>query len=158
MKISEHYDAREFVSEATWNKWGERSVWFINPLQVLFGEWLTSQFGHKAIVNNWHFFKENPHPKGDEEWYMDGHIYSHSGYREPECTEGAKESQHRAHNGNDWKIPGYDPEFIRDEIRRNFIALKARFGLTTIEKDCHTWVHSDNRWTNMEELFEVPFQ
>lgn len=31
MKLNEHFDLREFVSEETWKKWGGNSLWFVAP-------------------------------------------------------------------------------------------------------------------------------
>lgn len=160
MKISENYDLREFISPMTYSKFGNNGIWFVNPLQVQFGEWLTSYLNKKAIVNNWHFFDEAPTAEAAKlaDWYLEGHIYTHSGYREPACSEGAKESQHRCHNGNDWKVPGFEAETLRMIVRENYAVLNQRFGITTIEKDTPTWLHADNRWTMLDHLFEVNFK
>jgi hypothetical protein len=142
MKVSENYDVREFVPKETFDKFGDKAIWFVNPNLVKFAEWLSEQFGVHAVVNNWHT----------------GGQYQYSGYRPPTYTQGAKESQHRCHNATDNKVAGVDPERVREEIRNNFKDLHDKFGITTIEKDCPTWTHVDCRWTNQDNLLEVPYQ
>ena len=47
---------------------------------------------------------------------------------------------------------------IREAIRANQIEFM-KYGLTTIESNTPTWIHSDMRWIpNQVELFEVPYK
>lgn len=143
MKVSKHYDIREFVPPAVWQQFGERSLWFIDQRLVLLGDWMCDYFGVHVIVNNWH----------------EGGHYFESGYRDPETSTGAKRSTHKRGIASDWKVPSMGAEAVRDELRLHYTALHSRFGLTTIELDTPTWVHTDLRWTNRPAvLLEVPFK
>ena len=59
-KITKNFDLREYVSPEVWNKYGQSSIWFVNP--VLFNlmqfhkEMLCEEYGGNVsiIMNNWH--------------------------------------------------------------------------------------------------------
>jgi|GEM_PF-1006027 len=158
MKISENYDVRELVPPEIYAAFGDKSVRFVNKHCADFLEWLSSYLGVHIVVNNWHFFLENPAPTGDEDWFFDGHIYRNSGFRTKDCKEGADNSQHRMKDALDCKAKGFEAELLRQVIREQFSSLNKRFQLTTIEKDTPTWLHVDFRWTMMDELLEVPYK
>jgi len=135
------FHIEEFVPKETFEKWGEKSIWFINPNIVLFSQWLKTTLDDVSVVIN------------DWKW---GGSYNYSGYRPPDCAIGAKESSHRRGIAVDIKIKGYHPERIRDLIRQNFQMLNERFGVTGYEVGTDTWVHVDFRWTNIDKLYEIP--
>lgn len=131
----------EFVPPETYEKWGDRSVWFINPNTVLFSQWLKDVTGGVTVtINNW-------------KW---GGVRKYSGYRPPDCEIGAKESAHKRADAIDIIVEGFTPIQVRALIKGNFKLLKARFGVTGYELDTDTWTHIDFRWTNSEELNEIP--
>ena len=77
MKISKHFDIREFVPPETWKKWGARSIWFIRQktidLAELLRETIRVEFDVKddevrVVINNYHYTNS-------------GHVYKYSGYR-----------------------------------------------------------------------------
>jgi hypothetical protein len=140
--ISKHYEIREFVPPEIYQLFGERSIWFIDQRIVLLADWMCDYFGSHVVINNWHT----------------GGQYHESGFRDPMTGTGAARSAHKRGIAADFKIKDIDPEFARDEIRKNFDALHSRFGITTIEQDTPSWLHVDLRWTNQDTLLEVPFQ
>lgn len=142
MAISKHYIIEEFVPPVVHKQFGERSLWFIDQRLALFGDWLCDRFGEHATVNNWHL----------------GGPKVNSGYRDPNCPEGAFRSAHKRGIAADYKLRNVSSEEVRSEIRKNFAELNRMFGLSTIEKDTPTWVHVDFRWTGLPSLFEVPYK
>lgn len=133
---------QEFVPPETYQKYGENAVWFINPKIVLFLDWIKQQCnGATVTVNDWYW-------GGDRKY---------SGYRPPDCDVGAPESTHRRGDGVDFLVEGYTPKEIRSLIKKNFIYLRAQFGLAGYEKDTKTWIHGDFRWTNSNDLLEISF-
>jgi hypothetical protein len=143
MMISSRYDLREFVSPQAWKQFGESSIWLIDKRIVDFAEWFSDYIDQKAIVNDWHTGRE----------------YKQSGYRIPtDQTSKAEFTQHKFGRAEDLKAKGMDYEVLRDVIRDNFKSLNQMFGITTIEKDCPTWLHVDCRWTGLNTLLEVNFK
>lgn len=133
---------QEFVPPETYRKYGENSIWFINPNMVLFAQWLKEIFGNPIItINDW--------------YWAGGRMYS--GYRPPDCEIGAKESSHRRGIALDPVIAGIDPAIVRRVIRDNFAYLNSAFGVTAIEKDTETWTHVDFRWTGLDHLMEISY-
>lgn len=154
MKVSPNFDIREFVPKSTYDKWGENSTWFVNPLSVSVAEFYKSFFlayykkknGDAVkdvliVINNWHY----------------GGIKQYSGYRPPSYTEGAKESQHRFKNAFDCEIfivfaDGTKIEVNYQEIHRVIAENDELFfskGVRCIEdvRDATGWLHTDFRWT-----------
>ncbi len=153
MKLSDNFDIREFVPRATFERWGANATWFISPLAVLvaefYKEFWTQHFKEQdagvdrvaIVINNWHT----------------GGPYQYRGYRPPECTEGAKESQHRFHNAFDCEIviikkDGSRKEADYKEIHRVIQENEALFlsqGITCVEdvSIATGWLHTDFRWT-----------
>ena len=142
MKISENYVIQEFVTPEAYLAFGERSIWFIDERIIKLADWLCDYFKDKVIVNNWHT----------------GGQYHESGLRNFNTTTGATWSQHKRGTAADFKVPGFEPEEVREVIRTYFQSLNTRFGVTTIEQNCPTWVHIDLRWTGLTELLEVPYK
>ena len=133
---------QEFVPPETYKKYGEKSVWFINPNIVLFLQWIKDNYnGAIVTVNNWYW-------GGDRKY---------SGYRPPDCPIGADESAHKRSDGVDFIVEGYSPVVIRKLIKDNFKLLNKMFGLTGYEKGTKTWTHGDFRWTNSNVLNEIRY-
>lgn len=151
MQISQNFDIREFVPKSTFQKWGANSTWFISEKAVKCAEFyksfFTSYYKNKLgndkvktvliVINNWHI----------------GGIKQYSGYRPPECTEGAKESQHRAFNAFDSEIfivfnDGTKKEVDYKEIHQIIKDNEAEFmanGVTRVEdvSIATGWLHTD---------------
>lgn len=161
MKVSPNFNLREFVPKETYEKWGNRSIWFIDQRLFSVAELYKSLFLKEfkklypdvidvlIIVNNWHV----------------GGPYNFRGYRPPNCTEGAGESQHRFGRGFDCDVIIVFKNGIKKEaeyalvhkiIRDNWDQLN-RAGLTTVEdvSIAATWLHSDTRNTGIETLLIV---
>lgn len=137
--ISDHFLIPEFVSKETWEKYGDKSIWFVDPRLITVIEKIRAHFGKVIFINTWHLQSQ----------------YNYSGYRPPTCSIGATESQHRFGRAADIKVGGsFTCEEVRNIIRENWSA----FGVTTIEKDTPTWVHVDIRNTGLDHLLEVPYQ
>lgn len=146
MKVSPNFDLEELVPPETYQKYGSSSIWFIDKKIIEVLEIMRKDLG-PIYVNTWSL----PNPK------LLGQIFNYSGYRPPECKEGASASQHRFGRAADIKSLSHSSDEIRGYIKGKFKVLNAS-GLTTIEKDTQGWVHFDCRWSGNSELFEVPFQ
>lgn len=155
MKVSPNFDVREFVPRVTYDKWGERSTWFVAPQAPLVAEfykeffldYYKKKYGADKVVNvlivinNWHT----------------GGGKQYSGYRPPSYTEGAKEGQHRFCNAFDCEIylvfaDGTKNEANYTEIHKVIADNDALFfekGVRCIEdvRDAAGWLHTDFRWT-----------
>ncbi len=140
MKISEHFDVREFVPKEIWDKWGVNSIWWVNPKLVELAELIRNHFNASVTINNWHT----------------GGSFNWRGLRTPSCTEGASLSQHRFMNAIDINVGGKNSDEVFDEIFKNqgkFMTI----GLTTMEDKSMTkgWTHLDCRNTGKKELLIV---
>lgn len=143
MKVSQNFYLQEFVSKDVYTKWGDNAIWFVDRKVINITQFLRERFG-VTTVNNW----------------MDGGQYNYSGFREPECTVGAKLSSHRFGRAADTKFRDKSELEVYQDIVTNFDLYK-KYGLTTVEnikmttKNKEGWVHFDTRWTNKEELLIV---
>lgn len=131
MKLTTNFWLEEFVSKAIYKKWGDASIWFIDPRLPLLFQFIRDRHG-SVTVNNW-------------KW---GGDRNYSGFREPTCKVGAKLSQHRFGRAGDGLVNNLDE--VWEDIEKNFDLYK-KYGLTTIEKNV-TWLHGDMRWTGSDEL------
>lgn len=154
MKLSENFDLREFIPKSTYLKYGTSATWFVKKEIVEIAEFYKSFFfdyfkkkygvdkvkNVLIVVNNWN----------------SGGGKQYSGYRPPEYTEGAKESQHRAFNAFDCEIiivftDGKRIEAEYSEIHKVILSNEDLFlskGVKCIEslKDAPTWLHTDIRY------------
>jgi len=156
--ISKNYDVRELVPPEIYNRFGPDSVRYVSQDVVDFLEWISDYLKVHVIVNNWHFFQANPKPTGKEEWFLDGHIYKNSGFRMPDCPEGANLSQHKFKDAIDCKASGFETGTIRGIVIENFESLKERFGVSTIEIDTPTWDHVSFCLTGLDHLLLLPYK
>lgn len=141
MKISEHFDIREFIDPETYLLRGEKSIELIDIRIVRCAELLREITNKPVIINTWHVGKQ----------------YKESGLRQSDTSTGAKFSQHKFGRAIDVKVSEMKSEDVRNIIRANWNEFKA-VGLTTIEKDTPTWVHMDCRYTGLETLYEVNYK
>lgn len=153
MKVSENFDVREFVPKSVFLKRGINSTWFVSQKAIavaeFYKEFYTNYYKVKfpgkvshveIVINNWHI----------------GGNKQYSGYRPPDCTEGAKESQHRCANAFDCEIiivflDGTKKEVDYKEIHKVIQENEALFlskGITTIEdvSIAAGWLHTDFRY------------
>jgi|TARA_R110002020_G_scaffold113252_4_gene260557 hypothetical protein len=137
MKLTANFTLQEFIDPNTYAKYGDSSIWFIDPRIVNLAQFTRERLGKPCTINNW----------------SNGGQYSYSGFRPPECTIGAKLSQHRFGRGIDLKVSGMTADEVREDIITNFDVYK-KVGLTTIEDGAYapTWCHIDIRDTKSDKL------
>ena len=140
MKVSKDFSLAEFVPPVIYEKYVDKSLWFIDPKIVQIAQFIRDRFGKPMTTNN----------------YLTGGSYQYSAFRDSACTIGATNSQHRHGRAIDFRIKGITPQEVREDIIRNY-GLYRPTGLTTIEADTATWIHVDCRYTNQETLLIVPF-
>jgi len=162
MKVSENFDVREFVSPDTWNKWGLRSIWFVDPLVIeiaeFYKEFFCNYYGADSCiiqVNDWLF----------------GGSKIGRGYREPKQYNTGQfnrntnsESLHRQGKAFDCDIilnfggerKEVDYRAVHGIIKSHEFEFK-RAGVTTIEHPDYapTWLHTDIRNTNLNHILIV---
>jgi len=136
MKISEHFRAEEFIPPPVFDRYGERSIWFIDERIVLAAEWLRRYTGRPMTVNNYHA----------------GGTRRASGYRLKPIGS-ATMSQHLFGRAFDSLTEGMTAEEMRQIVRDNFLTLHTMFGVAAIEKDVD-WLHLDCRSTLKSILME----
>jgi hypothetical protein len=141
MKVSKNFTLAEFVPPAIYEKYVDKSLWFIDPKIVVIAQFIRNRFGRPVTINN----------------YLAGGVYQYSAFRDHACSIGAENSQHRHGRAIDFRIQGMSPMEIRADIIQNF-ELYRPIGLTTIEGGTPTWTHIDCRYTNTDSLLIVPYQ
>jgi hypothetical protein len=143
MKISPHFDLREFVPKAIWDEYGEKSTWFVDPRLIEGAEWLRSFFGEPIIINNWHT----------------GGSFQNRGFRPPNTTVGARLSQHKFGRAIDFNVQGVTSDAVYDALSNpgawSLVAQHTAF--TTMESKyfAKTWCHIDLRQTRSNQLLIV---
>lgn len=140
MKVSKHFVIQEFVPKEIYDRFGDKSIWFIDPIIIRVAQFFRDRYNVSIIINDWHM----------------GGKRTLSGFRPPSTKLGAGLSQHRFGRAIDLKWKGLDPETIRKDIKENqkeFLAV----GLTTVEKGTDSWIHCDCRNTGMNEIYFVPY-
>ncbi|TSA34064.1 MAG: hypothetical protein D4R64_12715 [Porphyromonadaceae bacterium] len=141
MKVSKDFSLAEFVPPVIYEKYIDKSIWFIDPKIVQMAQFIRDRFGKPMTINN----------------YLTGGPYQYSAFRDNACAIGAKNSQHRHGRAIDFRIQGMTPMEIRADIIKNF-ELYRPSGLTTIEGGTPTWTHIDCRYTNTDSLLIVPYK
>lgn len=165
MKLSENFELEEFVSRATFKKWGSRSIYFLDPkipkLAQFYKDYFLDYYKKQdsnvgnvyIVINTW----------------ANGGTYQARGYRPPyQYLRGQfkktpeSESQHRFGRAFDCDIyikykDGTKKEADYREIQKIILADKEIFmaeGLTTLEHPdfARTWLHSDVRWTGLDQI------
>lgn len=162
MKVSENFDLREFVSPAVYKRFGNQSIWFVNPWCFEFAQfvkdWLSEEYGEEVTItiNNWLW-------NGPRKWSCH-RTYQYISRQIKSGKKPATLSQHiggQAHAIDFIAKKKSSGEVISsDEIREKMIAqsdLMLSKGLTTLEgsKWAPTWVHADNRPTGLNEILIV---
>ena len=142
MKVSQNFVLKEFIDEKTYKKWGNASLWFIDPKIVAIAQLVRDRLKLPVTINNW---------SGGGQYHYSAFDPPSGGYRKATSL-----SQHRLGRGVDLKIlslPNKGADAIRKDIIDNYELYK-EVGLTTIEdkKYAPTWCHCDVRWTNQETL------
>lgn len=139
-KISPNFYIHEFVPIHIYNRYGEKSKWFLRPEIIKLAEFYRSYFNCPVTVNNWYW----------------GGRFQERGFREPHSKTGAKYSQHKLGAAFDCHLRDYSADDVRREILNNSDIFIAQ-GLTTLEHPDYapTWVHSDIRPTGLDEILII---
>ena len=120
------FHLEEFVSPATFMKYGASAVRFLRPELVTACERVKEFYKLPVAINTW----------------MWNGQFKYSGYRESFCTEGSVESGHRRGVCADLKIKGItEAQFIED-AKVNY----KTWGITCIETGTAGWVHISVEW------------
>lgn len=143
IKISNNFYLWEFFDRETYENdrlSNKILIGILDPKIIALSQFIRDRYGSPVTINDWKH-------KGQ---------YENSGFRAPECTTGAKFSQHRFGRACDYKIDSLTPLEFREDIRNHYPLFRDA-GLTTIEKRTSTWTHCDVRETQQNELYEVPY-
>ena len=138
MKLSKDFSLAEFVPPGIYQRYQDKSIWFIDPKIVVIAQFLRDRFGKPVTINNYH----------------SGGDFQYSGFRDHGCMIGATNSQHRQGRAIDFRVSDMSPEEVRQDIAGNF-KLYRSIGLTTIEAGTPTWTHVDCRQTLSDHLLIV---
>lgn len=140
MRYNKYFDVREFVPPQIWNKFGEKSIWFIDPKVISIATAYREFFEVPIIINNWFI----------------GGKYMYRGYRPPRVNIGTEFSQHKSGRAFDCHSPSISVKEMYRLILDNQEIFKG-VGLTTIENVdfTPTWIHSDCRPSLSDDLLIV---
>ena len=141
MKISPHYDLREFVPQGIWEQYGTKSLWFVDMRLIEGMEWLRDYFGAAIIINNWHV----------------GGPFQNRGFRAPDSTVGGRLSQHKAGRACDFNVVGIKPQKVWSMLVEDWQTVAQHTFFTTLEDVDHTpsWTHIDGRNNKSNEVLIV---
>jgi hypothetical protein len=136
MKVSKNFSLHELVDEGTYEKFGDSSIWFLDPKAFPILQYLRDRFG-PTTVNNW----------------RSGGSLNYRGFRPIHCAIGGTYSQHRFGRGFDCSFKDATPDEVRYDIMKNEL-FYVEMGLTTIEDGLYSpnWLHFDLRNTGLKEL------
>ena len=126
MNVSKNFILEEFVDKGTFEKFGDKSLWFINPDLINIYQKLRDRFG-SVTINNWSF-------GGNRHW---------SGLRTYHSPYYSMYSQHSFGNAGDGIFKNFTAEEVRQDIKKHeaeWIAL----GVGAIEENV-SWLHIDTR-------------
>lgn len=139
MKVSDHFDIREFVPKVIYNKYGTKSIWFIDPRLIEGMELIRTFFNAQVTINNWHI----------------GGNLQNRGFRMPDSKVGASLSQHKFGRAADFNVKGLASDEVYDQLLDNWKDFAPIF--TTMENKDFTrgWTHIDLRHTNQDDVLIV---
>lgn len=125
MKVSNNFDLREFVSPILYEKYGDKSLWFIDQRIIQSAQDLRDNLGVSLTINNWHY-------GGDR--YM-------SGLRTSEMKIYRQFSQHTFGRAVDI----VSEKITADEMREHILTNQEKYPhITTLEGNV-SWLHMDCR-------------
>lgn len=142
MKLTEHFILQEFVPKGIWEKYGEKSIWFIDYRIVTIAEFFRNRYGKKITINDWTF----------------GGKRNEAGLRYWNTATGASMSQHKFGRAIDMKW--LQEEMFMNIIRQDIKDWQKEFmevGLTTIEEGTDSWIHADCRYTGLDHIYFIPY-
>ena len=153
MKISPNFDLREWIPKSLYDRFGDKSIWFVDKELVKIAEFYKSFFlchyqqtngpqvvNVLVVINNWHY----------------GGARQQSGIRTADSNVGATHSQHKYKSAFDCKLiikfkdgTSISPDYkeVHKVIKDNE-KLFLDAGVTTLEHPDYakTWLHTDTRW------------
>lgn len=132
-----HFDVWELVDPMTYSKFGDESLMFLDPEALQALDAIRDLFDVPVFVNTWY----------------NGGRFRYRGFRPPECTEGAKFSQHRFGRAFDFHINGILPEAIRRKIILKQHEVPGLSNIRAMENGTPTWVHIDTRNIAGENIY-----
>lgn len=140
VKLTDNFTIHEFVPKSVYERFGNKSIWFIDIRIVRICQFLRDYIDRPLKINDWHI----------------GGSFQNSGFRLSDETVGSPMSQHKYGRAADIKIEGFSTDEIHEAILNNWGELSA-IGLTTLEKAIKTptWCHLDTRYTGMSSIFFV---
>ena len=133
-KITKNFYIYELVPENIYDRFEDGSIRFLDEEAVRMLQFIRDYFGKPFIVNNW--------IKGGHRQY--------SGFRPPDCPEGAELSSHKLGKAFDFLPLGVPSQKIIDKILSDnefFVN-----GVRAIETGTNGWVHVSAQWTNKSEI------
>lgn len=138
--IENYFKIQEFVSNAIYQQYGEKSIWFIDPRIQKLANFTRKFFNKSVTINNW----------------LWGGSYDQRGFRDTELSIGAKLSQHRCKAAIDINVAGMTPKAVFEAIMANEKVFMAA-GLTCLEDiaDTPAHVHMDIRQTGLDHILIV---
>lgn len=152
-KASKNFKVEEFVPQKIYEKYGDSSLWFIDPKIVSLAQMIREYFGKSMTINNWHN-GGNFNYRGfrNDSFYYEWES-SISAYK---SKRKGKLSQHRMGRAIDFNISGLECDEVRAEFLKNENQW-LEMGLTTLESGDYapSWIHADLRYTGMDKIFIV---
>lgn len=141
MTWPKNFSGPEFVPPEIWKRFGDKSIWFLDPRILDLSQFFRDRFEAVMRINTW----------------SAGGNLSLRGFRPPATSIGALLSQHKFGRAIDFNIDGYSPDEIRQDIFDNEQMYLRETPLTTIESGeiADTWVHADIRSTGLNEILVV---
>jgi len=138
MKVSTNFHLHEFIDSKTYARFGNASIWFIDPRIIQVAQFIRDRHKKPIVING----------------KFSGVTFNYSGFDPPGGYRRATSlSQHRFGRAVDLKFIGMTvQEAYKDIIENQDLYLK--IGLTTVENIKHTptWLHCDVRTTKMDKI------
>lgn len=139
-----YFKVQEFVPQEIYQKFGDSSIYKINPKIIMAIEIVREYFNNPITINNWHI----------------GGQFQYRGYRPDNYENKASKSAHYLGMAVDFDVKGFESEEIRNEIIKNY----KKFPFITRMEHIDTktgkpinWVHIDIMPTKLSgiELFNI---
>lgn len=140
--VPKYFKPYELVSRDIYRKFGNRSLEFLDTRLLWTIDNIREKFG-KVVVNDWYW----------------GGKFQYRGYRENECTVGAKESQHRHGRALDFHLVDgvkYPPYLFRKLIINNPQWKEFKFITGVEDFQNMNWIHIDVRnWDRKNNGYKI---
>ena len=124
MYTPKHFAVHELVPQDVYNKWGDKSLMFLDDRILMNADTLRDRYG-RITINNWYW-------GGDRQW---------SGLRTEGCSYGSQYSQHRFGRALDHVFIEVTAEEVRQDVLKN----PDLFPFITSMELNTSWAHFDCR-------------